>query len=206
MKPWLRMTCVALLGFGVLVAPRAPGQTGIPRDVLMALQKGGQVIVMRHARSPQAVPDKATANADNTTLERQLDEEGRATATAMGNALRAMKIPIGAVLSSPTYRARETVRWAQLPTPQLRNELGDGGQSMQGVGAAQGDWLRAQVAQFRRGTNTFIVTHLPNISAAFPEDAQGIADGEALVFGPDGKGGATLLARIRIEDWPTLAR
>jgi len=77
---------------------------------------------------------------------------------------------------------------------------------MQGVGAAQGDWLRAQVAQFRRGTNTFIVTHLPNISAAFPEDAQGIADGEALVFGPDGKGGATLLARIRIEDWPTLAR
>lgn len=206
MKALLRITCVGILGLCSLAATSASGQSRNPPEVLAGLQKGGQVIVMRHARSPQAVPDKATANADNTTLERQLDEEGRATATAMGNALRALKIPIGTMLSSPAYRARETVRWAQLPTPQLRNELGDGGQSMQGVGAAQGEWLRAQAGQFPRGTNTFIVTHLPNISAAFPEDAQGIADGEALVFGPDGKGGAALLARIRIEEWLTLAK
>jgi hypothetical protein len=46
--------------------------------------------------------------------------------------------------------------------------------------------------------------HNPNLIAAFPRDAVGVADGEALVFGPDGKGGATLVARIKIEDWPRL--
>jgi hypothetical protein len=31
-----------------------------------------------------------------------------------------------------------------------------------------------------------------------------VADGEALVYGPDGKGGATLVARVKIEEWPRL--
>jgi hypothetical protein len=31
-----------------------------------ALQKGGYVLVMRHASSPREVPDKQTANTDNT--------------------------------------------------------------------------------------------------------------------------------------------
>jgi hypothetical protein len=48
------------------------------------------------------------------------------------------------------------------------------------------------------------VTHLPNIAAAFPQFASGLADGEALIFGPDGKGNAILLARVKIDEWPTL--
>jgi hypothetical protein len=48
------------------------------------------------------------------------------------------------------------------------------------------------------------VTHLPNIAAAFPALATGVTEGEALVFGPDGKGGATLVARVKIEEWPRL--
>jgi hypothetical protein len=48
------------------------------------------------------------------------------------------------------------------------------------------------------------VTHFPNLTAAFPQMAAGVADGESLVFGPDGKGGATLVARVKIEDWPKL--
>jgi hypothetical protein len=31
-----------------------------------------------------------------------------------------------------------------------------------------------------------------------------VADGESLVYGPDGKGGAMLLGRIKIEEWPSL--
>ena len=72
-----------------------------------ALQKGGYIIVMRHASSPREAPDKQTANPDNVKPERQLDQEGRTSATAMGKALRELKIPIGDVLSSPTYRALE---------------------------------------------------------------------------------------------------
>jgi phosphohistidine phosphatase SixA len=182
----------------MLLAGAAHAQT------LQALQRGGYVIVMRHASSPREVPDQQTANPDNVNRERQLDAEGRASATAMGKALRDLKIPIGEVLTSPAYRALETVRYAKLGDPKKFAELGDNGQSMQGGTQAQAAWLQKRVKQFPTGTNTIIVTHLPNLTAAFPQFAAGVADGESLVFGPDGKGGATLVARIKIADWPAL--
>jgi phosphohistidine phosphatase SixA len=188
----------------LLLAGTAHAQDLRGEALVKTLQKGGYVIVMRHASSPREAPDKQSANPDNTKPERQLDEVGRKTAVAMGQAIRDLKIPIGSVLSSPTYRALETVRLAQFGVPQTFAELGDNGQSMQGGTAAQAAWLQQQVTHFSAGTNTIIVTHFPNITAAFPQLSSGLADGEALIFGPDGKGGATLVTRIRIEEWPLL--
>jgi phosphohistidine phosphatase SixA len=179
------------------------GQSRVPDSLLASLRHGGYVLVMRHASSPRDVPSRQTANPDNVKLERQLDEGGRRGSIAMGKALRDLRIPIGEVLSSPTYRAMETVRFAQLPQPHAVAELGDGGQSMQGATEAQGRWLRDRVMQFPKGTNTFIVTHMPNIGRAFPEWGA-VADGETVVVGPDGYGGARVVQRILIEDWPRL--
>jgi len=39
--------------------------------LVKALQKGGYVLVMRHASSPREVPDKQAANPDNSKPERQ---------------------------------------------------------------------------------------------------------------------------------------
>ena len=182
----------------------AHAQTLAGDALLKALRQGGYVIVMRHASSPRQVPDKQAANIDNVNLERQLDEAGRASAVAMGNALRDLRIPVGEVLTSPTYRALETVRLAKLPNPKPIPELGDGGQSMQGVTGGPSAWLQKRVTAFPAGTITILVTHMPNISAAFPALASGVADGESLVFGTDGKGAATLVARIKIEEWPRM--
>ena len=188
----------------LLLAGTAHAQALHGEALVKALRQGGYVIVMRHTSSPREAPDKKTANADNLKIERQLDEEGRATAIAMGKALRELKIPVGSVLSSPTYRALETVRYAQLGNPQTYPELGDNGQSMQGGTAAQAAWLQKRVTQFPTGTNTIIVTHFPNMTGAFPKLAAGVEDGEALVFGSDGKGGAALVARIKIEEWSAM--
>ncbi len=166
-----------------------------------ALRQGGYVIVMRHASSPREVPDKKSANADNVNLERQLDEAGRASAVAMGKALRDLKIPLGDVLASPTYRAMETARLAQFNHPVATTELGDGGQSMQAVADGQAVWLKEKVTQLPKGTNTLLITHMPNLTRAFPQ-ITGVADGEALIFHPDGKGASPLVARIKIEEWP----
>jgi hypothetical protein len=46
-----------------------------------------------------------------------------------------------------------------------------------------------------------LVTHVPNITAAFPEEKPAAVEGEAFVFGPDGKGGARLVGRIKIDEW-----
>ncbi len=190
----------------LVVHAQAPTQTRtLSGDALVsALRRGGYVLVMRHASSPREAPDKQTANPDNVALERQLDANGRATATAMGKAMRALGLPIGAVLTSPTYRARETARLAQLPNPRVQEELGDGGHSMQGITDTQAAWLKQRVTQAAPGTNTILVTHLPNIQRAFPSAAEGLTDGETLVFGPDTKGGAMVVARVPIDQWPTL--
>ena len=100
----------------------AHAQTLSGEALVNALRKGGHVIVMRHAASPNQAPDKAAANADNVNLERQLDDEGRETAAAMGKAFRDLKIPVGEVLSSPTYRALETVKYAEFGEPEERVE------------------------------------------------------------------------------------
>ena len=135
----------------------------------------------------------------------QLDDAGRADAVALGKALRELAIPSDG-LSSPTYRALETARLAQLPSPQVAAELGDRGQSMQGVSDADGAWLRSKVLPPSTATNTILITHLPNITRAFPEHASGIVDGDALVFSGDGKGGATMVGVIRIAEWPAFRR
>jgi len=196
---WFSLVACLLLTAGPSAAQTLSGEA-----LVKALRQGGYVIVMRHASSPRQAPDKAAANPDNVKAERQLDQEGRSTATALGQAWRALKTPVGDVLSSPTYRALETVRYAQLGNAKTFPELGDNGQSMQGGTAAQAAWLQKQVLQFPKGTNTVILTHLPNLTGAFPQWATGMEDGEAMILGPDGKGGAALVARVKIEEWSAM--
>src|ERR1700685_2319878 len=106
-------------GLGVFLASGIGFAQSSPGEALVkALQQGGYIIAMRHASSPREVPGKETAKPDNVNPERQLDAEGRASATAMGKALRDLKIPIGDVFTSPTYRALETIRYAQFGAPQ----------------------------------------------------------------------------------------
>jgi phosphohistidine phosphatase SixA len=176
--------------------------------LINSLRKGGYVIVMRHPSSPFTVPDKAQADPGNTKLERQLDDAGRKTAQEMGEAFRRLHIPVGEVLSSPTYRAVESVRLAKFGQAKTLAQLDDGGQSMQSnADDERSTWLRKKVTESpRKGTNTVIVTHTPNLTGAFGQDAAGVAAGEALIFHPTGKPQADLVTRIKIEEWPKLAR
>jgi phosphohistidine phosphatase SixA len=177
------------------------------RDLTRALQQGGYVILMRHASSPLIPPDPAQAAPDNLHHERQLDEVGRTSARALGDAFHRLRIPIGQVLSSPTYRALETARLADVGAAQSNAQLGDSGQSMAAdPTGTRGAWLRGEVAQVpNAGTNTLIITHAPNIKEAFPTESANLEDGEALIFRPDAHGHASLVARVKIQDWPRLA-
>lgn len=192
------------IGWALTANAQAQGLSG--EALIEALRQGGYVLLMRHASSPSAAPEPSAAEVDNTARERQLDNTGRTTAMAMGGALKALRIPVGRVLSSPTYRALQTAKFAALPAPLAFSELGDGGQSMQAATTSQSAWLRGKIADPPpRGTDTIIITHFPNIQAAYGDEAAGLADGEALIFHPDGKGGAQLRGRVKIEAWPSLA-
>ena len=202
-RQWSLLACVT-----VAVALSAPVQAdSLAGPALVnALRMGGYVIVMRHPSSPFKVPDKAQADPGNTKLERQLDDTGRKTAQEMGEAFRKLHIPVGDVLSSPTYRAVESVRLAKFGQPKTLAQLDEGGQGMQAnADNERSTWLRKKVTESpRSGTNTVIVTHTPNLAGAFGQQAAAVAAGEALIFHPNGKQ-ADLVTRIKIEEWPKLA-
>jgi len=109
---------------------------------------------------------------------------------------------VGEVFTSPTYRARETVRLLGVGMPTSVDELGDGGRSMQNATDAQSAWLQKIVRRVPTG-NSLVVTHMPNIARAFP-DITNVSDGESLVFRPDGRGGTVLASRVKIEQWAEL--
>jgi phosphohistidine phosphatase SixA len=190
--------CVAV----VVIAVTAHAQTLSGSALVNALRRGGYVIVMRHASSPRDVPAAGAANPDNTSRERQLDAAGRMAASEMGQALRRLMIPISEVFTSPTYRARETVRLLDVGNATAVDELGDGGRSMQNASEAQSAWLKKIVTRIPTG-NSLVVTHMPNIARAFPDVGE-LSDGESLIFRPDGRGGVRLAARVTIEQWPHL--
>ena len=198
---WWLVVCGLWLVVLLPVTTTAQGQILTGGALVKALQAGGHVIVMRHASSPSVIPTKP--NADNVPPERQLDEQGRKTTTAMGEALRRLKVPIGEVLTSPTYRARETARLIGFPNARSVPELGEGTGTMQAVSPAQTGWLQKKVREFPRNTNTVLITHVPNASAAFP-DIPAVDQGEALVFAPAGQRNVRLVGRIKIEEWPGL--
>jgi phosphohistidine phosphatase SixA len=175
-------------------------------SLIHELQGGGYILVMRHARSPDRAPSASEADAENPQHERQLDAQGRGDAKAVGQALRALHIPIGTVYSSPLYRARETVRLAGLPSPQVVAALAEGPRGMAGSARrSQNEWLQQAVGEApMTGTDTLIVTHTPNITGAFGREAAGIQAGEMLVFQPR-RGHGNFLGRISVGDWQSAA-
>lgn len=194
-------------GLMVTLAGPAMAEALAGPALVKALQGGGYVMVMRHAASPRDPPAAEAVAEGNVKRERQLDAEGIKSATTMGEALKALRIPVGQIWSSPTFRALQTARYLGVAAPRPAEELGDGGQNMQAAQAAQSAWLKARAAERpRAGTNTLLITHFPNINATFSAQASGVADGEALIFRPNGSGGAELVARVKIDDWARLGR
>ncbi len=197
------LSWTVLAYFALCVVPTLQAQSVDLSSRVKMLRQGGYVVVMRHASSPSAPPAASQADPENVQQERQLDDAGRSSAQSMGQSLRRLGIPIGQVLVSPTYRAMQTARLARLPDPKAARELGDGGSSMEADKTGKrASWLKAKTAEVpASGTNTVLITHLPNIKEAFPQEASDLADGEALLFLPDGHGGTAFKGRVKIEDW-----
>ena len=87
-----------------------------------------------------------------------------------------------------------------------RGELDEGAAGMTAAAEkTRADFLKARANEAPPAhQNKIIISHAPNIMSAFGKEAEGIASGETMVFRP-GSNGATLVARLKIEDWPKLA-
>ena len=149
---------------------------------LAALHRGGFVLYFRHARTDFSQDDTDLSDLSNCATQRNLSTEGRNQARLIGEAIAALGIPIGEVLSSELCRTRETAELAfgrATLTPDLTSF---------GTASSEAE-EQERAAALRRllatpptpGTNIVLVGHLFNIQAAAKIN---LAEGEAAVFSP----------------------
>jgi len=89
----------------------APAHAQVDPSLLQAvkaLQGGGHVIVFRHGATHTDQADTDPLNITNVANQRQLNDQGRALAREIGEAMRKLQIPVGQVITSQFNRAVET--------------------------------------------------------------------------------------------------
>mgnify|MGYP002780574774 CR=1 FL=1 len=113
-----------LLGAPLLLTGRAGAQTatGAEAAALVAiLRAGNAVAVMRHGITDRSQVD--TGDLANRAGQRNLSEAGRAQSLRTGRAVAALGIPLGEVLTSPVFRARDTAELAFGVRARVEDEL-----------------------------------------------------------------------------------
>jgi len=197
---WLGLLAAAFLS--PLHAQIDPGNM----EAMKALRAGGYVIVFRHGATHQDQADTDPLNFANIAKQRQLNDQGRALARAIGDAMRKLNIPVGQVQTSQFNRAIETGTLLGFGAVTSTPDLSEGGLVVTPIEnnrrAAAMRKLAATVPP--SGTNVVLVSHKPNIVDAFGKDWFEVREGEASVFKPDGNG-FKLVARLQASDWSKLA-
>jgi phosphohistidine phosphatase SixA len=97
----------------LLAARRASAATAQGAEaaaLIAALRAGGVVAVMRHGITDRSQVD--TGDLTNRAGQRNLSAEGRAQSLRTGRAVAALGIPLGQVLTSLVFRARDTAELA----------------------------------------------------------------------------------------------
>lgn len=79
-------------------------------ELISALQSGGYVIYMRHGETAYDRNDINRHNLEDCNGQRNLSAKGREDAQRIGRVIKALKIPIGDVSSSPYCRCKDTAR------------------------------------------------------------------------------------------------
>jgi broad specificity phosphatase PhoE len=153
-------------------------------DVWKLLESGGRVVLMRHTITTPGIGDPPGFSIDDCSTQRNLTDEGRRHARAIGDAFRARRIQVDRVLSSPWCRCLETARLAfgraEVSQP-LSNLFGQPAVTAEHIEA-----LRALVASHAGKGNLVLVTHSLTIVALTDVSTE---PGEMVVVSrrPDGR-------------------
>ena len=193
------------LGLAALVTPTAaPAQVRATpplagAELLAALRGGGYVVYFRHADTDHRQNDSRMTSMADCATQRNLTDAGRENARQIGDAIRALGVPIGAVLASPMCRTVETAMLAfgradkTMTVVERRGAAGTPERY-----AALRALLSAPVAA---GTNTMVVGHgYPYYSLV---GGQFLEEGEADVLRPLGTE-FEVVARVNLKQWREL--
>jgi phosphohistidine phosphatase SixA len=193
---------VAVVAAAGLTSGGSGAATSTDPTLASAMQRGGLVLVIRHAATDFSTPDQDPVVLSDCRTQRNLNAQGRAEARTIGRAVRRLRLRIGSVFASPFCRTKETAR---LAFGRFRIS-----QALLNTIASEHDarW-RSQIRAARRllgtkpasGMLTVLVTHG---SVVGDTTRQTLEEGETLVFRPLGSSRFRLVGRILPREWRTL--
>ena len=143
------------LAVSLLIAPMVAADEAA--DAWAALVKGGHVVLIRHGNAPPGYGgDPPGFKIDDCSTQRNLDEDGRQEARALGEAFRKHGVRVDRTVSSPWCRCLETARlmavgevessWALVP-------------DMNPIAKPRLDQLKVLVSSWRGPGTLVLVTH-----------------------------------------------
>jgi phosphohistidine phosphatase SixA len=183
-----RTAAVAIAVVAAGAAPDTPRESDAPWRLL---ERGGHVLVLRHASTEPGVGDPPGFRLGECSTQRNLSAAGREEARRLGAALRARTIPIGRVLSSRWCRCLDTA-WLAFGRgegwPPLDSFFDDRSREPEQTAA-----VRRLLSERPADGNLVLVTHQVNITAL-----TGIAPapGELVVLAPRGDGTFAVTGRM----------
>ena len=191
---------MSLAAFAATAADTASaGRTLAGKQLLGALRQGGYVLYFRHTATDFSQNDDRMTGYEDCARQRNLTDEGRADARAIGTAIRSLGIPIGEVLASPFCRTRETAELIfgrYTVSPAVRG----------GPAAAEaGRYADLRLLLSRptpANANIAIASHGNPFVAVV--GGPYLAEGEAAVIEPLGNSWFRVVARIRKGEWTAL--
>ena len=178
--------------------------TPIPPELVNELRQGGFLIFFRHGITPN-MKDPIDIEPDNPRAadcasQRNLSGEGIEQSRAIGEAFRELEIPVGTVRASPMCRSADTAWYAFGRNERDRTLLGHGTNPAI-------DPFEAKV--YRNIRNVAKVPPLPMTNSVFVGHGNlgdifgggNLAEGEAVIVKPDGKGAWQMIAKVKSDQW-----
>ncbi len=160
-----------------------------PADLLGELRRGGYILACRHAITDHDQPDPASG-------QRILSDAGREQARRLGAAIRQLDLPLGPVLTSPSFRTLESAQLS-FGAVEIDNALISNGNPA-GLPALFSEPVRG-------GKNRVLMTHQGILRKMLPQYGSApIEEGDCLVLRPNGTSQPTIIARVSADDWERL--
>ena len=195
-----------LFGLATILSAPVPTSAADDKEIANALRAGGLIIVLRHGSTFRDQADTDPLHYDNIAAQRNLNDPGKATARAFGEAFHQIGVPVGEVYTSQFNRAYETAVLAGFKDIVKSVDITEGGLV---VSPNENDRRKAAFRKLlavapKPGTDTVIITHKPNIIDALGKDWFDVKEGEASIFKPEGDS-YKLVTRVQMDEWPRIA-
>ena len=180
-----------------------------PEDPLVRqLANGGYVVVFRHGKTEQAFQDKLDKpgwwKSCDTRSSRVLSDEGRAQMLAIGDNMRALRIPVAQVVASEYCRAFDSglllqlmpvAQSAMLNFPDAQRTLGRS--DMQITADLRVLFSTPPPAR----SNIILIGHVHGFNPPIDPVFQQLQEAEAAVLRPTGEGKFEIVGRITADKW-----